>query len=91
LVYIVEINGSKYYACSICRSLFVSEDMAKACEEYCSKNPGSKSPESTRDSIGFINPEGEPQKVYFKVAPLKGCTKTVFRLCRAGVNIYSSC
>jgi len=65
MVYIVELNGFKYYACEVCRSLYELEDQAKTCEEHCRTNPGIPSTIS-KEAIGYINPEGEPQKYSLK-------------------------
>jgi len=37
MVLIIEHEGRKYYACSICRLVYESLNYATLCEKYCSK------------------------------------------------------
>lgn len=91
MVYIVEVDGVKYYACEVCGLLYELEAYARDCEEYCKAHPGSCNVDLAKHSIGYVNLREGVQKVYFKVVPTRGCGKLVFKLCRSGVNIYRAC
>ncbi|MEM3926318.1 MAG: hypothetical protein QXU13_01875 [Desulfurococcaceae archaeon] len=91
MVYLVEIDGYKYYACEICGSLYEDMDIARKCEDLCKKSPELRDPELAKQSIGYISLKEDQQKVFFKVIPGKGCRRRWFKLCKAGVNIYRAC
>ena len=91
MVYIVDIGGVKYYACSVCGLLYESLSYANECEEFCKLNPGKCSIEIAKQSIGYVDLSREVQKVFFKIDPSKKCGRPVFKLCKTDVNIYTTC
>lgn len=90
MVYVVEIDGARYYACEVCRMLYVDELTARRCEEHCRANPGVASPYA-EIAVGYVNPQGEPQKVFFKISPVRGCSRLEFKICRRELKLYVSC
>lgn len=91
MVYVVEVNGSRYYACVFCGLLYETENLALKCEEFCKNHPGCCDVELAKQSVGYIDLAEEVQKVYFKIDPLRRCGRHIFRICRAEVNIYRAC
>ncbi len=89
MVYIVEVDGLKYYACGICGLLYESEELAKSCEDFCRTHPGMCNIELAKSSVGYLDLSKQVQKVYFKVEPTRKCVRPYFRLCKASVRIYS--
>jgi len=91
LVYIVEIDNVRYYACGVCGLLYELEDLALKCEDFCKNHPGMCSVELAKKSIGYIDLSSEHQKVFFKIDPLRKCARRVFTICKTSVNIYRAC
>jgi hypothetical protein len=91
LVYVVEIGDLKCYACGVCGLLYETLELAAKCEEFCKSHPGMCSVELAKYSIGYIDLSREHQRVFFKINPLRKCTRRVFTICKTGINIYRAC
>jgi len=92
MVYIIEVDGFKYYACSICGLIYESEKTASKCEEFCKNNPGKCNIEIAKESIGYIEQaEGGSFTLKFKVLSRGEKIRPVYKICKHRFNVYTAC
>lgn len=92
MVYIIEVDSFKYYACSICGLIYESEETASKCEEFCKNNPGKCNIEIAKESIGYIEQaEGGSFTLKFKVLSRGEKIRPVYKICKHRFNIYTAC